>query len=318
MLNWSWKRRWVPGGTRGRKPLGRVSAFTALVALALIGAGCGVNLGIDGVNAKWDDVERVDGRKMLVVTPETHDVDDAENKLPLVVNLHGLGNSAELMATMAEWPQAVLDHNLLMVFGEGVDASWNAGGCCGTAQSSGVDDIAYLDAVVAQMVAEYGADPDQVFLTGYSNGGMMTYRYVCERPELLAGAASVAGTNYSDCEPGGATSFLQISGDADTIVPPLGGPSVVPDVGEVPSVPVSVGDLSEGAGCTSSQAEALEGFERLTLGDCRDGAVIRYDLVHGLDHIYPTDATFPAYVATDQILDFWGLSERESAEARRN
>lgn len=300
---------------RPERPRRMVAALVFGVAMILVLGACGVNLGVDGARADWSTIDGQNGRKALVVSPEDHDPDLADKKLPLVVNLHGLNGTAEEMATMAEWPEAVVDHNLLMVFPEGVEKSWNAGGCCGEAETSGTDDVVFLDAVIKQMVSEYQADPEQVYMTGYSNGGMMTYRYNCERPDQLVGAASYAGTDYSDCTPDATVPFFQISGSEDTIVPPLGGQSAVPDVGNVPSVPSSIEGVAGGAGCQGETGEEDTGVVHVVADDCRDDVTVQYDLVNGLDHHYPTTASFPTYVAVWHIVDFWGLSNRPSAES---
>ncbi len=297
------------------RPGRMVAALFFGVAMILALGACGVNLGVDGARADWSTIDGQHGRKALVVSPEDHDPDLSDEKLPLVVNLHGLNGTAEEMATMAEWPEAVVGHNLLMVFPEGVEKSWNAGGCCGEAESGGVDDVAFLDAVIEQMVEEYRGDPEQIYMTGYSNGGMMTYRYNCERPDQLVGAASYAGTDYSDCKPAGAVPFFQISGSEDTIVPPLGGQSAVQDVGNVPSVPSSIEEVAEGAGCEGETGDETTGVVHVVADNCRNDIVVQYDFVNGLDHHYPTTESFPTYVAVWNIVDFWGLSDRSSAPA---
>ena len=286
-------------------------------ATAMMLGACGVNLGIEGVTSEWVTIDGQNGRKALLVAPENHDPATSTTKLPLVVNLHGLGSNAEDMARLAEWPQAVVDDNLLMVFPDGRDKSWNAGGCCGGAVADGIEDVSYLDFVIDQMVAEEGADPDQIYMTGYSNGAMMTYRYNCERPDKLKGAASYAGTNYSDCVPTGSSPFFQISGSADPVIPVLGGESTLPGVGDVPKVETSMEEVSTGANCAAPEFNDAEGVAHFTAVDCRDNSAMRFDVVEGLDHHYPTAETWPSYVAVTEILDFWGLSSRpaEGVEA---
>jgi polyhydroxybutyrate depolymerase len=262
-------------------------------------------------------VDNQNGREALLVSRDGFDPETAAEPLPAVIVLHGLGGNAEEMARMAEWPAAARDRGFLAVFPDGVETSWNAGGCCGVASEDGVDDVALLDSLVDQLVAEEGVDPDRIFLTGYSNGGMMTYSYSCRRADRLAGAASVAGTDFDEeCEPSGAIPFLQVSGEEDPVVPVLGGDSSFPDLPDTPSVEQSVLAVARGAECQPPTATESDGLTRFESTGCRQGAQVRYDVIGGLDHSYPTSAITPHYVAVDQILDFWGFGPPSPAEPR--
>jgi poly(3-hydroxybutyrate) depolymerase len=89
------------------------------------------------------------------------------------------------------WLDSAAQHNFLAVFPNG-NGSWNAGLCCGTARATDRDDVTYLAEVIADVQARW--HPAKVFVTGWSNGGMMTERLVAERPQLttrfvVAGAA---------------------------------------------------------------------------------------------------------------------------------
>jgi len=147
-----------------------------------------------------------------------------------------------------------------------------------------------------------------VYMTGYSNGAMMTYRYVCERPDRLRGAASVAGTDFdADCVPSGAVPFLQVSGSDDPVIPPLGGESSLVGVPDVPLVEPSVMAVAEGAGCPPPTSVVDGRVTSWLAGPCRNGVTVRYDVVDGLDHSYPAAWITPEYVAVDRVLAFWGL-----------
>lgn len=294
-----------------RRALARTGLVAAAVALAALAGGCGLfgpDLGVEGVDARWIDVERQPGREALLVTPERFDPAKSSEKLPAVIILHGLGSDAEDMARLAEWPAAARDRDFVAVFPQGVEDSWNAGGCCGDASAEDVDDVAFLDDLIDQLVADDGVDPKRIYLTGYSNGGMMTYRYACERPDRLAGAASVAGTDFDDhCDPTEAIPFIQISGEEDPVVPVLGGKSSLQGVPEVPSVEKSILAVAKGADCEPPTAAEIADVKVFTAKGCRNGAEVRYDVVGGLGHDYPNAAITPQYVGVDKILDFWGF-----------
>lgn len=75
----------------------------------------------------------------------------------------------------------------------GYDASWNAGACCGDAVENDFDDISYFKTVIRLLTSKYKANPNEVFVGGWSNGGMMSLRMACEMSDWIRGAISFAG-----------------------------------------------------------------------------------------------------------------------------
>lgn len=74
--------------------------------------------------------------------------------------------------------------------------SWNSGGCC---QGQNADDETFIMNVVADVEVRQSIDPSRIYLVGFSNGGMMADRMLCDHPETFA-AAGVAGAVI---DPGG-------------------------------------------------------------------------------------------------------------------
>src|SRR6185503_17547684 len=66
-------------------------------------------------------------------------------------------------------------------------------------------------------------DPDRVFATGISNGGMMAGRLACDLPGRFAAIAPVAATLATSCDRAEPVSVLHIHGTADMSVPIAGG-----------------------------------------------------------------------------------------------
>lgn len=259
-----------------------------------------------GVTARWMDLSHLSDRRALVVAPSSvRPGRSAQTRMPLVVVLHGLGTDPETMARITGWPAAARDHGLIVAFAEGLDHSFDAGTCCGTSAADHVDDVAYLDRVIGDAEDEFPVDRSKVFMTGHSNGGMMTYRFLCSHADELAGAASVAGTNTAGCQPNRPLPFLQISGADDPIVPIAGGRSAAPGIGPFRSVTGSVASMAEAGGCPAPVTLRVRPVTVTRWTPCRDGVTIGLDVVAGQSHGYPATA---AYSATDRILRFWGLA----------
>lgn len=138
----------------------------------------------------------------------------------VVLALHGYTADPEVLRNQLDTDAfaAELDATVVMPTGLGARPSWNAGSCCGSASRSNVADVAFLAGTIQRLRAR-GAE--QVFVVGYSNGGMMAYRLACERPSLVDGVVVVNGTvTVADCP--GAFEALHLAGADDRAVPVQG------------------------------------------------------------------------------------------------
>jgi polyhydroxybutyrate depolymerase len=86
-----------------------------------------------------------------------------------------------------------------------------------------VDDVGFLRALIEKIELDYAVDPKCVYLTGISNGGMMTYRAACELSDKIAAIAPVEGAQNVECRPSSPVSVIVLHGTADHLVPFEGG-----------------------------------------------------------------------------------------------
>lgn len=263
-----------------------------------------VSIGVDGVDATWMSIPGPGQRQALVVTASDAPRTGRRNR-PLFVVLHGAGQNAEEMTTYGGWAVAARDHNAVAAFAQGIGDTFNAGTCCGTSAARGVDDVGYLDRLITTVAAKVGADPSKVYMVGFSNGAMMTYRYLCEGATRLLGAVSLAGTNVSGCTPGRPTPFLQVSGTRDNIVPIGNTPSVaVAQLGPLVPVRRSVEEVAGAFSCPAPHRNVDGSVTTTIWSPCAEGVTVRYDVLDGLPHMYPFQS---GYSATNQALAMWGL-----------
>ena len=167
---------------------------------------------------------------------------DGTAELPLIYVFHGGGGNRHAAARIT-CPGGDLDHadclpakalaaGYAVVLPDGAGTrptrnlrTWNAGGgvddwqcVSGPACRAGVDDMAYLDDLHAEVVSLFAVDSRRVFATGISNGAAISHRYACERPQRLAAIAPVGGNNQFAAAGGscpGGVAVLQIHGSAD-------------------------------------------------------------------------------------------------------
>ena len=73
-----------------------------------------------------------------------------------------------------------------------------------TGSSFARDDIAFLQAVLADAAERYGVDKERVLLSGFSRGGSMVWDIACHSPDMARGFAPAAGAFWDalpdDCE----------------------------------------------------------------------------------------------------------------------
>jgi polyhydroxybutyrate depolymerase len=71
------------------------------------------------------------------------------------------------------------------------------GSASGTCWESGADsaDVAFVDAMIADVQARFCADSSRMFVVGYSSGSWLADQLACIRADVLRGVATVAGGN---------------------------------------------------------------------------------------------------------------------------
>lgn len=150
--------------------------------------------------------------------------------LPLIVAMHGGLNDAEYVREQSGLDEVADREGYVVAYPNGFLGTWNAGACCSFARWAGIDDMGFLDKLIDTLVEQGVADPRRVFMTGFSNGGGMAYRYACQRSGRLAGIAVVSGALAIGCTPEHPVSVLAFHGTWDPSVPYTGGGNMDADV----------------------------------------------------------------------------------------
>ncbi len=155
------------------------------------------------------------GRKYLLHIPKKY---DASRVTPLVLFFHGGGGHMEQAAESYGWREKSEQEGFIVAFPNGSSrlprqhlATWNAGACCGYARDQAIDDVGFVQQVIADIERQVRIDTGKRFAVGMSNGGMLAYRLACEMADTFKAVASVAGTdNTTACSPSQPISILHI------------------------------------------------------------------------------------------------------------
>lgn len=219
---------------------------------------------------------------------------------PLILVLHGYGQGADYdplgLKLLADGEGVVLAYAEGTVDGVG-RRFWNASEACCNFFAQPVDDVAYLSAVIDDVMRRRAIDPRRVYVAGFSNGAFMAQRLACELPERIAGIVAVSGVNAAapgECEPSRTVAVLHVHGDADPVVHYLGGRLGSGTVA-YPSVMASMEGWRERNEChgepevretTLDLATALPGRETTVTRytGCTEGGATELWTVHGGSH----------------------------------
>ena len=92
-------------------------------------------------------------------------------------------------------------------------------GKCGWASCN--DDVGFLKLLVETITSELSIDSQRFYVTGFSNGAMMTHRIACEASELFAAVVLIGGRVEPgfECMPVNKRPLLQINGGRDRAAP---------------------------------------------------------------------------------------------------
>ncbi len=251
-------------------------------------------------------------------------------RLPLVLMLHGGGGNAGNAETMSGFTEKGRKEGFIVVYPEGTSRlkdrllTWNAGHCCGYAMQNRVDDVGFMNALIDRLIADYPVDANRIYVTGMSNGGMMSHRLGIELSNRVAAIAPVVATLFGDEKrPEHPVSALMINGLLDTSVPHQGGPPGGRASGAwdgTPTMPAA----EQGAfwaranGCTSAPVTVDRGSYVRSQYRCPAGRSVESVLVEDSGHAWPggqagrrrADTPSAALSATDVIWEFFKAHTR--------
>lgn len=145
------------------------------------------------------------------------------SQYPLVLNLHGLGSSASFQKTYTQFDDVADSLGFIVVYPNSNSNSW---------RTIGNTDVDFLTNLVDSVRAEYSCS-SCLFVTGFSQGGFMTYKFANNTPHTITAVATGSGSmsfalqNASSSAP--QIPVMHFHGTSDSIVS-YGGTVVISSV----------------------------------------------------------------------------------------
>lgn len=236
---------------------------------------------------------------------------------PLILALHGGGGDPDQLARASGLARDATRAGFAVAFPAGSGRredsflTWNAGYCCAYAAARNIDDIGFLKKVIEDASTRFGTDGSGVYLTGMSNGSIMSELFAAKNPGLVRAVAGVSGTlDTRRTRVGGKVPLLIIHGTADSKVPYEGGKGdssfTRNNFASVASVVKAfLAPWGGGVSETSRSIDRKDDGTSVTVTDYRKGdrVVLRLMTVEGGEHHWPGGINMRLHQGKTQEID---------------
>jgi polyhydroxybutyrate depolymerase len=151
---------------------------------------------------------------------------DNVHAVPLIINMHGATGTSAKQQTAEDFRKIADTANFIIVHPQGLsipiapginfpETGWNV---LGTVAAWDTDKVFILN-LLDTLQTHYKINASRIYLTGYSEGGFMSYDFACFVTSRFAAIASVSGSlissHFSACAPSQSIPLMEIHGTND-------------------------------------------------------------------------------------------------------
>jgi polyhydroxybutyrate depolymerase len=230
----------------------------------------------------------VDGveRSYLLDVPDTY---DGSSAVPLILDLHGSGSSAEQQVLYSGLPAAAAEVGAIVASLDGT----------GTPQGFGISptsrDVPVVIQLLDELEARFCIDADRIGSTGISNGSATSSILACALDGRLASIGMVAATvGPFDCDEAERVSVIAFHGTDDETVP-YGGGDVSSDSGgaanalDVRPAEDQIREWAAQDGCDAGPAtdQVAHDVRQWSFEGCEAGTAVVFYRIEGTGHTWP-------------------------------
>lgn len=198
---------------------------------------------------------------------------DGTSPLPVLLHFHGWKRQGETIMTHARIAGATRKRGVLLVAPDGLNRSWDF-------WEPGSRDTDFAAAVMAEVAKRYPIDESRTYVSGYSWGSNMAWRYVCENGTGVTALLAISGTldQNEQCETK-PYEVRQVYGLEDNVLRyPYG-----PDGDETYPVALwrALNGCAEGEQTATWNITERDTFTRWEWHDCALGGPVTFDIHQG-------------------------------------
>jgi polyhydroxybutyrate depolymerase len=229
---------------------------------------------------------------------------------PVLLAFHGAGGNPTEYRQNSGLVDPATDAGYVVVFPQAAnetERTW-AMGCAGCTQGDelGIDDVAFVDALLDDLARRTSIDRSRVYVTGFSMGGWFSYAFACQRSSAVKAIAPVGGLMprpvAQQCAPVRPIGALVIFGDLDQTQPYGGRAGPYGLLGADSSAIF----WSVAANCRVEIPDEVRAFGETAVRiteqtDCDGGVHVERHRVVGMAHVWPSGR----YDATRELLRFF-------------
>lgn len=145
----------------------------------------------------------------------------ADKNYKLLLAFHASGSSSQVMQSVTGFEQKSEDY--IVAYPQAEVEEWNEGCGCNKPARLGINDLAFVDDVIADISNNYQITPGEIYAAGYSQGALFTQNLLCKRSEVFKAIASVASPMSvqlsQSCDIEQPTSYMMVHGVGDSVLP---------------------------------------------------------------------------------------------------
>lgn len=213
----------------------------------------------------------------------------------LVISMHGLTGSASQQRLMTRFDDIADREKFVVVYPDGIDNQWDL---------FGTKDVNFILTLVDSMTDRYNIDQKKVYATGFSMGGMMSYKLACSEADKFAAIGPAGGYllggGVLGCTPSRAMPILHIHGSEDGVVDFNGLASYIDGWIERNGCPETV-QITE----PYPESNANSAVTKEYYGPCDQGSEIIVLTVEGMGHAYPGSFGSQDIKASEEFWSFF-------------
>lgn len=238
---------------------------------------------------------------------------DGAHAMPLVLNLHGFGETAQQQAIYSGLPAKGDAAGFITVSpnGTGTPQMWTYPALAG---ATGVDDAGFIGDLLDKLERDLCIDQHRVFSAGISNGAAYSQVLACNLPGRFAAVGAVAALVPQPRCTDDPIAIIAFAGTADPCVPFEGGQVQCGQKLPLPSVKDAETAWAKHDGCdaTPITKQVSAHVSSVSYGNCKGGTAVVLYVIDGGGHTWPgaidvprLGATTHEISATDLIWDFF-------------